>query len=97
MSPDALVSLGALAKTPDDRALIRDAFTEYSSDRPPDERNERMKIANEFTISAPIEQAWDVLTDLEQVVPLMPGAQLDRPGGRRLPRQGQGQGRTRHQ
>ncbi len=35
-----------------------------------------MKIANEFTISAPIEQAWDVLSDLEQVVPLMPGAQL---------------------
>ena len=35
-----------------------------------------MKIANEFTISAPIDHAWDVLTDLEQVVPLMPGAQL---------------------
>jgi MoxR-like ATPase len=28
---DALVSLGALAKTPDDRALIRDAFVEYSN------------------------------------------------------------------
>jgi uncharacterized protein len=35
-----------------------------------------MKIANEFTVSAPIEQAWDVLVDLEQVIPLMPGAQL---------------------
>jgi uncharacterized protein len=35
-----------------------------------------MKIANEFTVSAPIEQAWDVLSDLEQVVPLMPGAAL---------------------
>ena len=35
-----------------------------------------MKITNEFTVSAPAEQAWDVLTDLEQVVPLMPGAQL---------------------
>lgn len=34
-----------------------------------------MKIANEFTVSAPVEQAWRVLTDLEQVVPLMPGAQ----------------------
>lgn len=33
-----------------------------------------MKIANEFTVSAPIERAWDVLTDLEQVIPLMPGA-----------------------
>ncbi|HYB80815.1 MAG TPA: MoxR family ATPase [Mycobacterium sp.] len=29
--PAALVSLGALAKTPDDRTLIRDAFIEYSS------------------------------------------------------------------
>ena len=35
-----------------------------------------MKIANEFTVSAPIEEAWNVLTDLEQVIPLMPGAQM---------------------
>ena len=35
-----------------------------------------MKIANQFTVSAPIDQAWDVLRDLEQVIPLMPGAQL---------------------
>ncbi len=35
-----------------------------------------MKIANEFTISAPVDDAWAVLTDLSQVVPLMPGAQL---------------------
>jgi uncharacterized protein len=35
-----------------------------------------MKIANEFTISVPVDDAWDVLTDLAQVVPLMPGAQL---------------------
>jgi uncharacterized protein len=35
-----------------------------------------MKIANEFTVSAPIEDAWNVLTDLEQVIPLMPGAQM---------------------
>jgi len=35
-----------------------------------------MKIANQFTVSAPIEQVWDVLCDLEQVIPLMPGAQL---------------------
>src|SRR4029078_3308233 len=40
------------------------------------ERNDRMKIANEFTVSAPIEDAWNVLTDLEQVIPLMPGAQM---------------------
>jgi carbon monoxide dehydrogenase subunit G len=35
-----------------------------------------MKIANEFTVSARIEQAWDVLSDLEQLIPLMPGAAL---------------------
>jgi uncharacterized protein len=35
-----------------------------------------MKIANQFTVSAPIERVWDVLCDLEQVIPLMPGAQL---------------------
>jgi hypothetical protein len=35
-----------------------------------------MKIANQFTVRAPIEQAWDVLCDLEQVIPLMPGAAL---------------------
>ncbi|OBI39474.1 membrane oxidoreductase [Mycobacterium sp. E1386] len=35
-----------------------------------------MKIANQFTVSAPIERAWDVLSDLEQVIPLMPGAAL---------------------
>ncbi|MFG1933100.1 SRPBCC family protein [Mycobacterium sp. NPDC048908] len=35
-----------------------------------------MKIANEFRVSVPIEDAWEVLTDLEQVIPLMPGAQM---------------------
>ncbi|WP_328350507.1 SRPBCC family protein [Mycobacterium sp. NBC_00419] len=35
-----------------------------------------MKIANEFTVSVPIAKAWAVLSDMEQVVPLMPGAQL---------------------
>jgi carbon monoxide dehydrogenase subunit G len=35
-----------------------------------------MKIDNEFTVGVPIAQAWEVLSDMEQVVPLMPGAQL---------------------
>ncbi|AKK25833.1 SRPBCC family protein [Mycobacterium sp. EPa45] len=35
-----------------------------------------MKIDHEFTVSVPIAKAWEVLSDLEQVVPLMPGAQL---------------------
>src|SRR6478672_10332578 len=53
---------------------LRSASRSHSTART--ERNDRMKIANEFTVSAPIEDAWDVLTDLEQVIPLMPGAQL---------------------
>ena len=35
-----------------------------------------MKIVNEFSISASDKEAWDILADLEQVVPLMPGARL---------------------
>lgn len=35
-----------------------------------------MKIANEFTVNAPVDRAWEVLSDLEQVIPLMPGARL---------------------
>jgi carbon monoxide dehydrogenase subunit G len=35
-----------------------------------------MKIANQFSVSVPIQHAWDVLCDLGQVIPLMPGAQL---------------------
>ena len=35
-----------------------------------------MKITNQFTVSAPVERAWNVLCDLEQVIPLMPGAQF---------------------
>ncbi len=33
-----------------------------------------MKVANEFTVSAPIERTWSRLCDLEQMIPLMPGA-----------------------
>jgi carbon monoxide dehydrogenase subunit G len=35
-----------------------------------------MKIDNEFTVSAPIQTAWDVLTDLEGIAPCLPGAVL---------------------
>jgi carbon monoxide dehydrogenase subunit G len=35
-----------------------------------------MKIANEFTVHVPIDQAWRVLTDLEGIAPCLPGAQL---------------------
>jgi hypothetical protein len=35
-----------------------------------------MNIDNEFKVSLPIEQAWEVLTDLKGIAPCMPGAQL---------------------
>ncbi len=35
-----------------------------------------MKLENEFTVEAPIEEAWDVLLDLERVTPCLPGAAL---------------------
>ena len=35
-----------------------------------------MKIENEFTVSLPIDRAWAVLTDLAEIAPCLPGAQL---------------------
>jgi carbon monoxide dehydrogenase subunit G len=35
-----------------------------------------MELSNEFTVAAPVDDAWAVLTDLERIAPCMPGAQL---------------------
>jgi carbon monoxide dehydrogenase subunit G len=35
-----------------------------------------MELTNDFEVGVPVEQAWDVLTDLERIAPCMPGAQL---------------------
>jgi carbon monoxide dehydrogenase subunit G len=35
-----------------------------------------VRIDNEFTVSASIDRAWEVLTDLEGIAPCLPGAQL---------------------
>jgi len=35
-----------------------------------------MELANEFRVKAPVDRAWQVLTDLERTAPCMPGAQL---------------------
>ena len=35
-----------------------------------------MELTNEFTVGVPVDQAWNVLTDLERIAPCMPGAQL---------------------
>lgn len=35
-----------------------------------------MKINNEFTVSAPIEDAWKTMLDLEKIAPCLPGAAI---------------------
>ncbi|MEO7429199.1 MAG: SRPBCC family protein [Acidimicrobiales bacterium] len=35
-----------------------------------------MDLTNDFRVALPVERAWAVLTDLEQIAPCMPGAQL---------------------
>jgi carbon monoxide dehydrogenase subunit G len=35
-----------------------------------------MKIDNEFTVSVPIERAWDVMLDLQKIAPCLPGAAI---------------------
>src|SRR5215207_4731806 len=35
-----------------------------------------MKINNEFSVSVPVEEAWDIMLDLERVAPCLPGASI---------------------
>ncbi len=35
-----------------------------------------MELNNDFEVAAPIDRVWDVLTDVEQIAPCLPGAQL---------------------
>ena len=36
-----------------------------------------MELSNTFRVGVPVEHAWAVLTDVEQIAPCMPGAQLE--------------------
>src|SRR3954454_3999576 len=36
-----------------------------------------MKLENTFTVPVPVDQAWQVLQDVERIAPCMPGATLD--------------------
>lgn len=36
-----------------------------------------MRLEHEFTVPVPVEQAWDVLLDVERVAPCMPGATIE--------------------
>ncbi len=35
-----------------------------------------MELVNDFTVNAPIDEAWATLTDVERIAPCLPGAQL---------------------
>jgi uncharacterized protein len=35
-----------------------------------------VELVHEFTVSVPVERAWEVLTDVQRIAPCMPGAQL---------------------
>ena len=35
-----------------------------------------MELSNEFRVSVPVDEAWNVLTDVERIAPCMPGAEL---------------------
>jgi carbon monoxide dehydrogenase subunit G len=35
-----------------------------------------MELSNEFEVPVPMDQAWEILTDLERIAPCLPGAQL---------------------
>ncbi len=35
-----------------------------------------MKLENDFHVKVPVERAWEVLTDIPEIAPCMPGAQL---------------------
>jgi carbon monoxide dehydrogenase subunit G len=40
-----------------------------------------MRLVNEFSVHAPLDVAWSVLTDIPKVVECIPGAELDRVDG----------------
>ena len=35
-----------------------------------------MEFDNEFEVPVPIDQAWDILMDIERIAPCVPGAEL---------------------
>lgn len=35
-----------------------------------------MELVHEFSVPVPVEQAWQVLTDVARIAPCLPGAEL---------------------
>lgn len=40
-----------------------------------------MELTNEFSVNVPVDEAWDVLTDVTRIAPAMPGAKLEKVEG----------------
>jgi aerobic-type carbon monoxide dehydrogenase small subunit (CoxS/CutS family)/carbon monoxide dehydrogenase subunit G len=52
------------------------AVQQAAADRPPTPKRSAMKLQNVFTVPAPIDRVWEILLDIERVVPCVPGATL---------------------
>ena len=50
-----------------------------------------MRLEHSFTVPVPVDQAWDVLLDVERIAPCMPGAALTDVRRRDVHRHGEGQ------
>ena len=35
-----------------------------------------MEFENEFEVPVPVDQAWDIMMDIERIAPCVPGAEL---------------------
>jgi uncharacterized protein len=40
-----------------------------------------VKMNNDFTVEAPVEQAWETMLDLERIAPCLPGASVEKASG----------------
>jgi aerobic-type carbon monoxide dehydrogenase small subunit (CoxS/CutS family)/carbon monoxide dehydrogenase subunit G len=52
------------------------AVQQAAADRPSTPRRSAMKLQNAFTVPASIDRAWEILLDIERIVPCVPGATL---------------------
>ena len=77
-------------------ATDRSTGTPSLDEAAPTPKGPTMELSNEFTVSASIDEAFAVLTDIEKIAPCLPGRAAHRGGGRRVPGHGQGQGRAHH-
>ena len=69
---DALAPLGVtLTRLPASPAAIVDLIEQATRRKGP-----KVELNNEFRVAVSVDEAWEVLTDVERVAPCIPGAQL---------------------